>query len=209
MPAVPTPSLIHSWDRWTHQYSHPVRPSSRSHLQDVEPGDGSGDHHPQRPPKQCGVSQVLSFLLPGFLRFHFLYQGLGHTWHGQMCPHIYVSFSPDEVVCSCLSVTLEPQRCLQSDVELIVFLLLPFVSPLLLPLNIFFFASALSSQLLWAGGFRRRLRGHHHPHNNLCAGRVSDQPDSPEPDRFCALRCCWQHGSHVGPQQVECVKGSC
>lgn len=155
--------------------SHCVRLSSRSHLQDVEPGDGSGDHHPQRPPKQRGVSQVLSFLLPAFLRFHLLYQGLGHPRHGQMRPHVYVSLP----------------RCSKSDSSQ--------QSPFLFQC----FASFLSSQLFWAGGFRRRLCGHHDPHDNLCAGRVSDQPDSPEPNRFCALRFCWKHGSHVGPQQVH------
>lgn len=70
----------------------------------------------------------------------------------------------------------------------------------------FFFhlsSSSSSPQLLRAGGFRWCVRRHHHPHNYLCSGRVSDQPDSSQPVRISALCCCWKHCSHLGPQQVH------
>lgn len=66
-----------------------------------------------------------------------------------------------------------------------------------------YLASLFPQQFIWAGGFRWCVCGHHHSHNNLCTGWVSDQPDSPQPVRICALRCCWKHCSHVGPQQVH------
>lgn len=70
---------------------------------------------------------------------------------------------------------------------------------------VFFHPSSSSSspQLLRAGGFRWCVRRHHHPHNYLCSGRVSDQPDSSQPVRISALCCCWKHCSHLGPQQVH------
>lgn len=68
--------------------------SSRSHLQDVEPGYGSGDRHAEGPPEQRGVRQILSVLLSGLLRLHLLHQGLGHPRLGQVRPHVHVSFRP-------------------------------------------------------------------------------------------------------------------
>lgn len=71
-----------------------TRLSPRSHLQDVEPGNGSGDRHAEGPPEQRGVRQILSVLLSGLLRLHLLHQGLGHPRLGQVCPHVHVSFRP-------------------------------------------------------------------------------------------------------------------
>lgn len=57
----------------------------------MEPGDWTGDHHSERPPQQCGLSEVLQQCLPGLHRLHLVHQSVGHPGRRQVCAHTHVS----------------------------------------------------------------------------------------------------------------------